>query len=568
MRRILKEVKKDWKALLFVVVIALIAGKDLLQPGYFNMHDDLQMMRQFSLEACFKDLQIPCRWTPYMGYGFGFPLFNYYPQLPYLFGEVFRLIGFSFVDTIKATMLLSFVTSGLAMYVLAKEFWGKLGGILSAAFYIWAPYHSVDVFVRGAMNEAWALVWFPIILWSGYKIITKAQFRHIVVLSLAWFGLLNSHNLMALIFVPFFGAWALLWLVREKSWFTVPQLVISGIWALGLSAFFTIPVTLEKNLVHVESMVVGYYEYIVHFTSINQLLISRFWGYGPSTWLTDDKMSFQIGYLHWILPLVLLAFAIYRFYKKRKIDDVILATSFFVLAGWFAAFMTQSRSTPLWVRLDPLLRYVQFPWRFLALVILAFSTSAGAVIVLIDRPGKRNILKFFSVLILVVGLYALNVGYFHPEKIGPLTDEEKFSGKAWDLQQTAGIYDYLPVGAKTAPKAPQKEVAEIVKGNASLSNEHQGTNWASFDATVMDEIATIQINIFSFPNWQVYMDGKKVDTFIGDDEWGRMRLEVPSGEHKVTAKFKDTPIRKVANFISLSSWMALLAVPFWRKMVS
>src|SRR3989338_5915245 len=488
MRRILKEVKKDWKALLFVVVIALIACKDLLQPGYFNMHDDLQMMRQFSLEACFKYLQIPCRWTPYMGYCFGFPLFNYYPQLPYLFGEVFRLIGFSFVDTIKATMLLSFVTSGLAMYVLAKEFWGKLGGILSAAFYIWAPYHSVDVFVRGAMNEAWALVWFPIILWSGYKIITKAQFRHIVVLSLAWFGLLNSHNLMALIFVPFFGAWALLWLVREKSWVTVPQLVISGIWALGLSAFFSIP--------------------------------------------------------------------------------VILATSFFVLAGWFAAFMTQSRSTPLWVRLDPLLRYVQFPWRFLALVILAFSTSAGAVIVLIDRPGKRNILKFFSVLILVVGLYALNVGYFHPEKIGPLTDEEKFSGKAWDLQQTAGIYDYLPVGAKTAPKAPQKEVAEIVKGNASLSNEHQGTNWASFDATVMDEIATIQINIFSFPNWQVYMDGKKVDTFIGDDEWGRMRLEVPSGEHKVTAKFKDTPIRKVAKFISLSSWMALLAVPFWRKMVS
>ena len=54
--------------------------------------------------------------------------------------------------------------------LLAADLWGDWGGLLSAVFYIWAPYHSVDVFVRGAMNEAWAFVWFPLIFWSAKKL--------------------------------------------------------------------------------------------------------------------------------------------------------------------------------------------------------------------------------------------------------------------------------------------------------------------------------------------------------------------------------------------------------------
>src|SRR3989338_8621713 len=99
--------------LLIVIFFGLLAGRTLLPPGYFNMHDDLQMMRQLEMEKCFLDLQIPCRWVPDMGYGFGFPLFNFYPPLPYLIGEIFRVIGFSFVVTVKLTFILSFVASAI-----------------------------------------------------------------------------------------------------------------------------------------------------------------------------------------------------------------------------------------------------------------------------------------------------------------------------------------------------------------------------------------------------------------------------------------------------------------------
>lgn len=556
----------DFISILLVLFLGFLASATLFQPGYFNMHDDLQLMRQLVMEECLRDGQIPCRWTPHMGYGFGFPLFHYYPPLPYLFGQIFRSVDFSFVDTAKLTFAASFILSGITMYFLTREFWGRVSGVVAAAFYIWAPYHAVDVYVRGAMNEAWALIWFPLILWSSYKLIHEAQFRWIVVLALSWFALLTSHNLMVLIFAPMFIVWVLLWLWKEKSWFTIPQLAVSGIWALGLAAFFTIPVGLEKELVHTETLVQGYYEYIAHFSSLNQILISRFWGYGPSVWQDlDDGMSFQVGHLHWILSLVALALIIFKYVKTRKPDKTILIVLFFVITGWFTAFMTHSRSVDIWQMFPPL-QFVQFPWRFVTLVILSFSIVAGGLITLFNKDGQEKLsISTVIAAILIIGVVFLGKDYFKPEKMGSLTDREKLTGAAWDLQQTAGIYDYLPKTAKTAPKAPQKTVADIVSGSGEITEAKQKTNFAEFIAKANDGSAQVRVNILQFPGWKVFIDGVEVETTVGDDDWGRMHVTVPQGEHKVDVVLQDTLVRQLGNTISVVAWLALITVPLWRR---
>jgi len=244
--------------ILIVLFAGILAARTLLfQSGYFKMHDDLQMMRQLEMEKCFMDLQIPCRWVPDMGYGFGFPLFNFYPPLPYLIGEMFRLIGFSFVWTVKLTFAVSIIGSGVGMYFLAKEFFGKTGGVLASVFYLWAPYHAVDVYVRGAMNESWALVFFPLIFLFSFRLIKNS--KGIIPLALAYTGLLMSHNLMVLIFTPVFLIWCLLWTWRLKKKLLplIKPLAISGLLALGLSAFFTIPAIAENGFTWVKSQLVG-----------------------------------------------------------------------------------------------------------------------------------------------------------------------------------------------------------------------------------------------------------------------------------------------------------------------
>ena len=559
--------------IVIVIFFAILAGRSLIfQSGYFNMHDDLQMMRQLEMEKCFLDGQIPCRWVPDMGYGFGFPLFNFYPPLPYLIGEVIRVLGANFVTTAKLTFALSFVVSGIGMYLLAKDFFGRLGGVLASVFYVWAPYHAVDVYVRGAMNEAWALAWFPFIFWTGYRLIKEKKnlSKWIVGLTLSWLALFTSHNLMVLIFAPLFGVWLLLHLWQGNSWRKIPQLAISGILAFGLAAFFTLPALLENRLTHIESVLVGYYDYTAHFVSINQLLFSRFWGYGGSAWgLINDKMSFQVGYLHWILSLIIgLLIFLKLFNKKRNLlkeikkSKLILLVSFLFLVGWFSAFMAHTRSTPIWMTIPPL-KLVQFPWRFLAIAIFAFSFTAGATVVILPKKFTKIV-----VIVLTLGLLLFNWNYFRPEqgRMGPLTDEEKFSEAAWELQQAGGIYDYLPKTAEMAPREPQIYLAEILEGEGEIVNPQQGTNWAEFNVKIDSDKAIVRIGIFQFPDWRVFMDGNQIEAIVPEEEkWGRMWIEIPKGEHEITARLYNTPIRTLGNTISLFSWGILLTSPLWRK---
>lgn len=549
---------------LVVVFLGVLAGRILLTPGYFNMHDDLQMMRQLEMEKCFKDGQIPCRWVPDMGYGYGFPLFNYYPPLPYLVGQVIRILGFSFVDTAKLTFFLSFILSGLTMYLLTREFWGRLGGVLSTGFYIWAPYHSVDVYVRGAMNEAWALVWFPLILWTSYKLVTnnnKQAARWIITLALSWAALFLTHNIMVLLFTPVFGVWCLLWLWREKAWLKIPQLAISGIWALGLAAFFSIPVILEQKLVHIETLTVGYYEYIAHFADINQLFFSRFWGYGASVWGEADGMPFPIGHMHWVLALIVAGLLLVT--RPHRLGSALAGmVSYFLLVGFFTAFMAHVRSTPIWLSF-PFLSIVQFPWRFLTLVILSFSFAIGSLAVFV-AGGKRFILGIVAVLL--VGVVWLNFDYFKPERMGPLTDQEKFSAAAWELQQTAGIYDYLPKDATIAPQGPRTIAAEFVDGKGEVGEIKEGTNWLTTKVSVSSPSATLRLNIFNFPGFRVFVDGERKEIkLLEDDQLGRIHVEVPSGEHTIEVRLFNTPPRILGNFISFISWVLLFTFPWWRK---
>src|SRR3989344_7055835 len=216
--------------LFLILVVGLLAARSMFGSDYFIMHDDLQMMRQLTMEKCFRDGQIPCRWSPDMGYGFGYPLFNFYPPLPYLVGQIFRILGFAFMTTVKLTFAFSLILSGFTMYLLARRFFGKLGGFVSAVFYVWAPYRAVDVFVRGAINEGWSFVFMPLILLFSYLLITERseqKFKNIVFLCLSYAALFLTHNLIVVIFTPFFALWCLIWLIKERQPKRILWLIVS-----------------------------------------------------------------------------------------------------------------------------------------------------------------------------------------------------------------------------------------------------------------------------------------------------------------------------------------------------
>lgn len=575
---------KNFIPLIVLLVFALLAARHLVfERGYFMMHDDLQMMRQLQMDKCFRDGQIPCRWVPDMGYGFGFPLFNYYPPLPYLIGEVIHVLGFSFMETVKVTFALSLIVSGISMYLLAKEFFGRIGGVLSAVFYLWAPYRSVDIFVRGAMNESWSFVWFPLILLFSYRLIKddKQQMtRNIILLALSYFGLLTSHNIMVMIFTPVFAGWVIIHLFLSKSWKIIPYLLISGILAFGLSAFFLIPVLLEQNLVQVEVLVRDYYEFTGHFVSLRQLLVSRFWGYGGSYFGTDtDAMSFQVGHAHWIISVLVAIFLlpIIIFQKGSLIERIrnkplVVITAYLLAVGWFSTFMTHSRSIFVW-KAFPLLKFTQFPWRFLTIAVFAFSFIVGFVPGVFTKIKLKHkiVTKFLTTppqmvifSLLSFSVVVLSWSYFRPNggKLGLISDEEKFSGVSWQLQQGGGATDYLPNAAKRPAYASSGGLVDLINGEGEIENTAQGTYWVKFNANITSDLSTIRINIFQYPNWRIFVDGEEVENYVAEgEEIGRMYIEVEKGEHLIYGQLFNTWPRTAGNVISFITWTGLLLYP-------
>ena len=548
-----------------------------LKPGnlYWNMQDDMQMMRQLEFEKCLKDGQIPCRWNPDLGFGYGYPLFNFYPPLPSLVGQIFRTFSLSFVQSVKFTAIAQFVLAALFMYLLASSLFGKFGGFIAAMFYTYVPYHALNIYVRGAMNEAWAAVFFPLIFYFSRKIILKKKISDVLGLGISFAFLLLSHNPMVLTFTPILFVWVLFWLWQThglKIKLMIPsaiKLTLAGLLSAALAAFFTFPVLFETKFVQVESMFQNYYSFSAHFVSLKQLFLSNFWGDGPSVWGTADGMSFMIGFAHWILAVLIVFYFIFTWIRAKKIDRELLLPIILIFMGFITVFMTHEKSTFLWILFKEIQK-IQFPWRFLNHSAFLFSLAVGILPYILNKLFSQKYAIIISISVLII-LFTTNISHFYPVYSGPITDDQKFSDNSWTRQITSSIYDYLPKTASTAPKSAAKPYIDDVnppKALVSLSGEKKGTDWLFFNLFINQE-AKITISQLAFPNFEITDKGQKIDYEI-EPELGRMVINLKSGDHQIYVKLKNTPIRTISNYISLFAWLGLvlyLLKPLWNKLI-
>src|SRR3989344_6877580 len=171
---------KNFVAILVILLASIVISLPLLKPGLYVIHDDQQIARLFLFDEALKSGQFPVRWVDSLGFGFGYPLFVFYPPLVYVIGEAFHLMGFGFIDSIKLVFFVSILLSGIAMYIFSKELFGKLAALTAATAYLLVPYRAIDVYVRGALAESFAFVWLPLILWSFYMLAKTQKMAYLL----------------------------------------------------------------------------------------------------------------------------------------------------------------------------------------------------------------------------------------------------------------------------------------------------------------------------------------------------------------------------------------------------
>jgi hypothetical protein len=527
---------------LVILVLAIPAFSLMLRFGIYTMHDP-HIFRIIEFHNCISAGTFPCRWAADSGKGYGEPLFNFYNQLPYWLSEILIFSGFSVLDSAKTLFILSLVLSGFAMFAFAKKYWGPAGGLVTAVFYIYAPYRAVDVWVRGALPEALSFIFYPLIFLTldNYLDTRKSLWLAGLVLSLS--ALITTHNLSFFMFAPFLLLYYGFRSLLQHSFLSPKSILFVGLLTLGLSAYYLLPVIFESRLVTLSSTVRDYYDYHIHFTTLHELFISRFWGYGASLW-ARKYLSVSAGQLHWIIPALLSLLII----LKRRLDSRSAAFIFFTGCGLLALFLTHGKSSFIW-NFIPFMKYVQFPWRYLSMAAFFLSLASGYIANLFKN-------RFFLNLIITL-IILINFNFFRPDIWRSVSDAEVSSGSVWDEGRSSSLGDFWPA---SSPQLPTEFAPESVIFSGQTLKIHKLNTRAEY--VVRSDLNVPQpasLPIVYFPGWRVWVNQQLVSAGPAGN-LGLITFNLPPGESQITAVFGDTPVRTLGNVIS---FLSLFFLPIW-----
>ena len=555
--------------LIIIILFSWWAIRSLFHLGFFPMHDDEQVARLFELHQAISAGQFPPRWIADLGFGYGYPFYNFYPPFVYYLGEIFHLLGFSLIVSTKIVMIFGFLLSGFFMYLLAKEFFGRAGGIVAAVFYIYAPYHSVDLYVRGALAEFYSFVFLPAVFWSALKLVQEKNRKWLILNSLFLAFLLLSHNLIALASLPFYFFFFVFILLNEKEKKrTVLIFSLSFVLFLGLTAYFWLPAIFERKYTMVDEILTRELaNYKLHFVYLRQFMSSP-WGYGGSIPGPNDGMSFEVGKPHLLLSFLAGILGAYFLLKRKKEEHLF---SFFFFLFLFSLFMASFHSQFIWEKLKPLW-YLQFPWRFLVFTAIFSSLLSGGIVDYFYRLTKRYSpacwLVILVPILLVIFLYK---DYFQPARYLEVTDKNYTSEEDLKWRVSKMSFEYVPKGIATVLSDIQTTQVDIKKeeipkqsfqaiNNIKVTEQQNLPHLKRF--LVEGEGGILTINTYYFPGWEVRIDGQKV-AVDDNNKFKLITVNVPKGEHLVEAKFKNTLLRIVGNSLTVIS-LSLIAL-IWTK---
>ncbi len=213
---------RRWVEPCLAVLLCLPAALPLLVPGYLDTHaygdSPYLLLRLFEIDRNVRDGLWYSRWAPDFAFGYGYPFFNYYAPLPYYVAEAFHLAGLDLVAALQATHWMALLGSGLSMYLLAASLWGRRAGLLASVVYVYAPFHLVNIYLRGdALGEFAAYALMPLVLWAFWHLVRRPSGGTVAIGAVLYGSLVLTHNVTALTFTPLLIAFSLAaWLLGSE----------------------------------------------------------------------------------------------------------------------------------------------------------------------------------------------------------------------------------------------------------------------------------------------------------------------------------------------------------------
>ncbi len=493
------------------------------------------------------------RWTEWANYGFGEPRFIFYPPLSWMLGAA---LGFVFPwNAVPGIFIVIAQTmAGLCSFALARRSLSVRAALFGAACYAGNPYALLIVYMRSDFAELLACALMPLVVLTVLQLCEPRENRRryapramaffAVVFAAVWLcnapaGVMASYS-VAIIF-----ACAAVW---EKSlrplWRGAGGLALG----FGLTSFYLLPAAFEQRWVNIAQALSSGLQPSDNFlyTMINDPEHNVFNGMASSVAILLMVMTGIAG------------IAAHRgIAGERKSGEARQLWRVLLLLSAAATILMIRPSSVFWEHL-PKLRFVQFPWRWMAMLAVPYGYFLAAAV------ARRRLAWIWGAAVIVIiggtATFLVRSAWWDSEDI-PVLQEAIAKDQGFE-----GTDEYDPAGDdhyNLPEKAPRVQVLPAEEsGGVTPKAEIRIERWTAEEKNLLvasGEPLRVALRLLNCPAWRVEVNGKTVTPQHAETN-AQMILSLSPGTQRITVRFGRTSDRKLGTVISVVALLTLLAL--------
>lgn len=575
-----RKIIKNKKLLFSFAVITLLVSMPLFVARGIGYGHDLyfHLMRMEGIVQELRNGNVLSRMPSLWMEGYGYPVSVYYGDLLLYVPALLRIAGFSMTTAYKIYLFVINLGTVIISYLCFQRIFIPCGvnisghserqqrqiALLLSLVYVTSSYRIVNLYVRAAVGEYSAMMFFPIITLAVYRIYTqdsrqwKTYRRNSLLLAVGMTGVIGTHILSTeMVIVTLAVLCAVFW----KKTFqrnTLKAYMLAVLETIVLNLYFIIPfadyflnVKVKVNIqdiVQIQHNGAYVQQYLLFFQNI----------YGMCVEQLSERLALTPG----MVLISVLFVAVWMWGRKKASQQVKVLTMFsagilFLASNWFPWNYLAEH-----FKLGVLLCEVQFPWRYLGIANLFLTLLLGTLLQFFVRDliaaGKKKPFKLWSVWIIggcVLTMCFSTLCY----KVNAIRGGIGHYGDTAELDTCVAISlgEYLRKG--TDINALTNEVlSEHMLETTMLSRD--GMHMEIYCKAAAAKEGSVEVPMLNYKGYHVSDEYGNLYS-IEDGNNNRIRFTVPSGfSGVITIDFVEPWYWRIGDMTSLAAVIFLLFI--------
>ncbi len=466
------------------------------------------------------------------------------PTLLLYIPALFRVMGCGIGLSMSLFLILCCILTYATAYTSIKDITGSpFAGTITAVLYSLAQYRMDSLFTRFALGEVLAFIFWPLVLWGLYNLISKDD-PHLWPLGLGLGGMLLSHSLSTLLACLVCVIFCLVFIKRivtnPKKW---QRLLLTAAMTMALTAFYWIPFL---RFVMQHDLTLFYPTNLAADYTVNPL-------YMFSNVRIDVTQAGIGAILIFAVSSRLLLVSRSPLAESIHKDGVFIRyIDACILTGLIALFCATDLAP--WKLLGVLLNSLQFSFRLYAVVTVCLAMAGG--ICLYYAFCAANVKRVGTIAVCIVCLLATSL---HLQVIAPKhgmipLDDYFYSTPANHVVCNG---EWLPMDAKKAVKdwETQADLLELSDGTRPTYTRSRGT--ITFPVDEPCEYANLPL--VWYHDYKAFTESGQ-ELPVTANEQGLVQVNVADVKGDVTVTYVVSFVTKAAFALSAITALSMLAV--------